>query len=163
MALRLYTKGKQTYRKETQLLLAAKAAAKETRREYRRLASTIGTERLEAAPAGPEASATSSSGVAVPASRRLSNTKGTTLSQSLSRSVTRSFSRVRGGSLVVGFEPGSLTPRAGITPGSGAVRRDDLGASSEEGGLRHQQLPGPAIEEYLRGTLFQVRWLAVHT
>jgi hypothetical protein len=170
MALRLYSKGKQTYAKETQLLLAAKAAAKERRhclsRAFDARSSTTTPE-----PTGASGTSVGSSFVAVPRSSGAVRS-----SASYSNALSRSFSRLRG-SLVVGIEqgtsltsPGSaLVTLAGgslISPaaqyhlqGSEAGNAEELaddGGGPEAVARPDQQLPGQAIEKYMRSVLFQV-------
>lgn len=175
MALRLYSKGKQTYAKETQLLLAAKAAAKERRKSLMRSDTSAVYARSatitspEPGPAdGPSSLSATSGGVAVPVGSRSMRRSG-----SYNNALSRSFSRLRG-SLVVGFEPGtSLTSPPGVAPVTPSGRslispagryslitrvegegEDVVGNSA---GQDQQQLPGAAVEQYIASTLFQVR------
>lgn len=170
MGLRLFTKGKQAYAKETQLLLAAKAAAKERQLERHRGASlsrrSAVLDALE--PAGPEETAaltSSSQGVAVPRARTMKR------GGSFNRAFSQSFSRLRG-SLVVGFEQPSqqgdivstagslLSPAAGgLLHAQGADLWSPADAAAAGGGGNDQQLPAPALEQYVRSTLFQVSLL----
>jgi len=165
MGLRLLTKGKQAYAKETQLLLAAKAAAKERHLQRNRSASLsrrgASVSRRSAVldalePAGPEETAaltSSSKGVAVHRAR----------GGSFNRAFSQSFSRLRGGSLVVGYEPpsqqGDVVSTAGslLLPAGGLLhsRGADLWSPADAAG-NDQQLPAPALEQYVRSTLFQV-------
>lgn len=157
MALRLYTKGKQTYAKETQLLLSAKAASKERHLERHRNASLNARGGSQS-----ERQGSANGGIAVPASRQLQH------SGSRKDVLGRSLSRLRG-SLVVDLE---RTPSQ--TPGSGA-RSFSVGSLRSQS-ARYRQLPGvddgrdtgvdqelpePALEKYVRGTLFQVGGLAL--
>jgi hypothetical protein len=170
MGLRLYSKGKQTYRKETQLLLAAKSAAKERRRlllsptSFVRLASGQQTDDATGGDAATAAGGVSAGAVAVPAGirRPSSRSSGSILGRSLSRLQ---------GSLVVGLPEleTALSSRA-PTPSSWSLlspagRHSLLGgapaeadAPDRETGGRDQQAPtGQAVESYMCSTLFQVR------
>jgi hypothetical protein len=162
MGLRLYTKGKQTYAKETQLLLAAKAAAKERRLDRQRtLSITRGrnssTAQHGAARAGHGASA---SGVAVPTSNK------SRILQRGNSALSRSMSRLRG-SLVVAVPPGSSLPSpsgivspAGSTLVSPAARLIQAADGGVAGGIRRsidQTEQGKTVEKYVRSILFQVR------
>lgn len=170
MALRLYSKGKQTYAKETQLLLAAKAAAKERRRclqpAFDARPSTTAPE-----PTGASDTSQGPGFVAVPR-----NSVPARSSASYSKTLSRSLSRLRG-SLVVGFEPGTSLTSPGsalVTPSGRSLvspaaqyQLQASAAGNAEGladdgrgpqGLARpdQQLLGQAIEQYMCSTLFQV-------
>jgi hypothetical protein len=164
MALRLYTKGKQTYAKETKLLQAAKAEAKERRAE--RNSSVPPTPRLRSSSqqafsqAGASQYADDSAAVAVPERRQLQ--RGGGYKDTLTRSFSRSVSRLRGNLIVGGLEPGSLT-----SPRPGAM--DDIAAAADVGhrtGSTSDQtahkVSQQAIEGYLGSTLFQVKMDRIH-
>lgn len=190
MAIRLYVKGRQTYAKETQLLAAAKAATKERRLQHHHRAATssalLSPTAAAAAAAAADDGVDADGVVAVPQSRRALRHSGS-ISHSINRSIGRSFSRVRGGSLVVGgFEPGSsLTSPSGfsaagstlVSPAAArfysaatAAAADHDAAAGDDGGGRDagvvrgsdQQLAtGQAVENYINSTLFQVCCLFV--
>jgi hypothetical protein len=172
MALRLYSKGKQTYAKETQLLLAAKAAAK----ERRRCLSPACDIRPTATAPEPTGASNTSVGTGLGAVPRSNGPARSSASHS--NTLSRSFSRLRGSLVVgVGYEqgtsitsPGSalITPsgRSLISPAAqyqlqaseaGTAEElvdDGRGPGTVDG--PDQQLPGQAIEQYMRSTLFQV-------
>lgn len=166
MALRLYTKGKQTYAKETKLLQAAKAEAKE--RHAERNNSVPPTPRLRSSSQPADESAA----LAVPERRQLqrSGSYKEAVTRSFTRSFTRSVSRLRGNLLVGGFEPGSLTSPRPDAPSWQHQTGDNIAAAADVGRrtgsttdqavhLASQQ----ALEGYLGSTLFQVnftiKWL----
>jgi hypothetical protein len=158
MALRLYSKGKQTYAKETKLLQAAKAEAKERRAE--RNSSVPHTPRLYSSSqlTTSQTLASQPAAVAVPEHRHLPH-----YTDALTRSFSRSFSRLRGSLLVGGFEPGTLTSPSPEVLSWQHQTADDIAAAADVGGgagcTSDQAVHIPsqqAIQGYLGSTLFQV-------
>lgn len=158
MGLRLYSKGKQTYKKETQLLLAAKAAAK----ERRRLLSAASFLRLASGEqAGATGGAAAAGAVEVPARSLRPSSRSSILGSS--------FSRLRGSLVVAGLESGTSLPGRAPTPsgrsllsptGRHSLRMPAEDVAPDEAGGRDQQAAGQAVESYMCSTLFQVRRLA---
>lgn len=155
MALRLYSKGKQTYAKETKLLQAAKAEAKERRAERNNsmppTPSLCSTSQL----ATSHAVASQPAAVAVPERRQLPHYK-----DALTRSFSRSVSRLRGNLVVGGFEPGSFTSPRPEAPYWQHQTADDVAAAADVGHgagcTSDQAVRMQDIEGYLGSTLFQV-------
>lgn len=161
MGLRLYSKGKQTYKKETQLLLAAKAAAK----ERRRLLSAASFLRLAS---GEQAGATGGAAAAAPAGA-VEVPARTLWPSSRSSILGSSFSRLRDSVVVAGLEPGTSLPGRAPTPsgrsllsptGRHSLRAPAEDVAPDETGGFDQQAAGQAVGSYMCSTLFQVRRFA---
>ena len=186
MALRLYSKGKQAYAKETQLLLAAKAASKERAQERHR---SITHSRRPPPPssshpgeAAQRAGSAATEAVHVPGAQRKLD-QAQSYASTLGRSLSRSSLRLRSGSLLVSVDPSILSPVSGAAGAStGGLLMQSTGARSRRwpsttstpdvaGGAhnrregaraqdQNQALPSPALEQYMCSTLFQVTGVA---